>query len=151
MQKEQNAIYLVSKQSFTYNDEGYVANEEGTTPLKAFMTEASAKAFGTTVLITAFENELDTCIEPLIYEGLHEKRYEKLVNVAGVEIYRFFEVKNQRTCNYYSVIHDYKVWDELKSYLQNLSKTLDFDKNQTLYHAIVGSPLVHIEKIQLEL
>lgn len=151
MQKEQNAIYLVSKQSFTYNDEGSVANEEGTIPLKAFMTEESAKSFGTTVLINTFETELDTCIEPLIYEALYEKNYEKLVSVAGAEINKFFEVKKQGSFSSYHVIHDYKVWEQLKTYIQNLSKTLDFDKNQILYSAIVGADLVHIEKIQLEL
>lgn len=151
MQQETNAIYLVSKQSFTYNDEGYVANEEGTIPLKAFMTEDSAKAFGAKVLMNAFETELGTFIEPLIYEALDEKDYEKLVNVAGVDINRFFEVKHQGRFSYYHVIHDYKVWDQLETHIKNLSKTLDFDKNQTLYSAIVGSALVHIDKIQLEL
>lgn len=151
MNIESNYIYLVSKQSFSYNDEGFIANEEGTIPLKAFLTEESAQAFGHETLKASFDKEADNILEPLFYESMSQRSYQELTSVTGSEIDKFFTPKKHGAYFYYSVNQNSADLMRLKNYLLKTMNECGFEKGQQLYKSVAGAELIHIEKIQLDL
>lgn len=151
MRIESNYIYLVSKQAFSYNDEGFIAHEEGTIPLKAFLTEESAQAFGHETLKVSFDKEADNILEPLFYESMSQRSYEELTAVTGTGVAKFFTSKKHGAYFYYSVNQNSADLMQLKNYLLKTMAECSFEKGQQLYRAVIGAELIHIEKIQLDL
>lgn len=151
MDFEKNQIYLVSKQSFTYNDEGYVPNKEGVIPLKAFMTQSQAEKFADNLLRDSIIKDIDNIIEPLMDESMEQKYYLKLMEFLGTEVETLFEPRKNGTYTYYKINDSTLNFTKLKHLTLNAVKTLGFEQNQILCSVLVGANLIQIDNIELDL
>lgn len=147
MQTNDNHAYLVSTASFSYNDEGYIANDEGCIPVKLFLTEKSAQAFAHKLLSREFNIKTDELIEAIYHESISMKSMNALTEVLGPEVMDFFKAQKGYNQSYFS-LQSSELFSEM---LEDAAHTKTLDQLQAVYKVIRGVDYVQIQKLSLEL
>lgn len=147
MKIDDNCAYLVSTASFSYNDEGYIANEEGVVPLKIFLTKASAQAYAHKMLSTLFSSKIDILIEAVEYESISAKTMNLLTKILGYEVAECFSTKKGGSMAYFSLISP----AGFAEILEEAAHAKSFEELQEVFKAIKGVEYIQIQKFIIDL
>lgn len=147
MKIEDNCAYLVSTASFSYNDEGYTANEEGVVPLKIFLTKASAQAYAHKMLSALFSDKAYELTETLEYESISAKNYHTLTCILGDQIQACFKEKKGYGQGYFSLDRA----EGLLKILKEAGQAKSFEELQEVFKVIRGVEYIQIQKFILDL